>query len=133
MRSLILLLSFFLISSVAFAEDDEAEAETVPEVIYMPLTPQFTVNLLGEKHYLRASIQLQLTDDATKDAIRTNDPAIRHALIVLLSNNHIENIASSTGKIDLQERAVIALNKTLKKYTKTEGVERVFFTEFVAQ
>jgi len=132
MRSVILLLSFFLLSSVAFAEEGEDEA-AAPEIIYMALTPQFTVNLLGNKHYLRASIQLQVADNATKEAIQTNDPAIRHTLIVLLSNNLIENISSSTGKLELQERATTAINKTLKKYSQLSGVERVFFTEFVAQ
>jgi len=132
MRSVILLLSFLLLSSAAFAEESDNEA-AAPEIIYMPLTPQFTVNLLGNKHYLRASIQLQVNDDATKEAIQKNDPAIRHTLIVLLSNNLIENISSSTGKLELQERATTAINKTLKKYSQLSGVERVFFTEFVAQ
>jgi len=131
MRTIILLLSFLLLSPLAFAEEGEEEA--APEIIYMALTPQFTVNLLGNKHYLRASIQLQVTDDATKEAIQKNDPAIRHTLIVLLSNNLIENISSSTGKMELQNKAVTELNKTLKKYTGTSGVEHVFFTEFVAQ
>ena len=130
MRSVILLLSFLLLSPFAFAEE---ETEAAPEIIYMPLTPQFTVNLLGDKHYLRASIQLQLDDDETKAAILKNDPIIRHTLIVLLSNNRIENISNSTGKLELQDKAVIALNKILKKYTKTSGVKQVFFTEFVAQ
>jgi len=133
MRSVILLLCFLLLSPLAFAEENEDEEADTPEIIYMPLTPQFTVNLLGNKHYLRASIQLQLADDTTKEAIQNNDPLIRHTLIVLLSNNRIENISSSTGKLELQDKAVLALNKTLKKYTKTSGVEQVFFTEFVAQ
>ena len=81
MRSVILLLSLLLLSPTAFAED----SEEAPEIIYMALTPQFTVNLLGNKHYLRASIQLQVTDNDTKSAIQKNDPAIRHTLIVLLS------------------------------------------------
>ena len=133
MRSVILLLCFLLLSPLAFAVENEDEEADTPEIIYMPLTPQFTVNLLGNKHYLRASIQLQLADDTTKEAIQNNDPLIRHTLIVLLSNNRIENISSSTGKLELQDKAVLALNKTLKKYTKTSGVEQVFFTEFVAQ
>ena len=129
MRFVILLLGLFLFCPTTFAE----EGEEAPEIIYMALTPQFTVNLLGHKHYLRASIQLQVSDSDTKSAIQANDPAIRHTLIVLLSNNLIENISSSTGKLELQDKAVIELNKTLKKYSNSNGVEKVFFTEFVAQ
>jgi flagellar FliL protein len=134
MRLVVLLCGLFLLMPTAFAEEDKEESsEEAPEVIYLPLTPQFTVNLLGDKHYLRASIQLQLANEETKEAIVANDPAIRHALIVLLSNNNVEDISNSNGKMDLQDRAVKTLNDTLKKYAKKTGVDAVFFTEFVSQ
>jgi len=129
MRLVILIFVLALLSPIAFAE----ESEEMPDTIYSALTPQFTVNLLGNKHYLRASIQLQLTDEATKTAIEENDPAIRHALIVLLSNNNVEDISNTSGKLDLQSRAVETLNNTLKKHANKSGVEAVFFTEFVSQ
>ena len=129
MRLVILIFVLALLSPIAFAE----ESEEMPDTIYWALTPQFTVNLLGNKHYLRASIQLQLTDEATKTAIEENDPAIRHALIVLLSNNNVEDISNTSGKLDLQSRAVETLNNTLKKHANKSGVEAVFFTEFVSQ
>jgi len=130
MRLVVLLCSFILFTSTAFAEE---EAEAAPEIIYLALTPQFTVNLLGDKHYLRTSIQLQLASDEIKDAVKANDPAIRHALISLLSNNTIEDISSTSGKMELQDKAVVTLNETLKKYAKKEGINAVFFTEFVSQ
>lgn len=81
MRLVVLLCGFLLFTPAAFAEEgDEPEEDAVPEIIYMALTPQFTVNLLGNKHYLRTSIQLQLANDEIKEAIEANDPAIRHTL-----------------------------------------------------
>lgn len=133
MRLVVLLCGLFLLTPFAYAEETDTAAEEPPEAIYMPLSPQFTVNLLGDKHYLRTTIQLELANNETKDSIEANNPAIRHALIVLLSNNYVENISSGTGKMDLQKRAVEVLNKTLKKYAKKEGIEAVFFTEFVSQ
>ena len=133
MRLVALLCGLFLLTPLAYAEETDIAAEEPPEAIYMPLSPQFTVNLLGDKHYLRTTIQLELANNETKDSIEANNPAIRHALIVLLSNNYVENISSGTGKMDLQNRAVEVLNKTLKKYAKKEGIEAVFFTEFVSQ
>jgi len=133
MRLVVLLCGLFFLTPFALAEEVEVADEELPEVIYMPLTPQFTVNLLGDNHYLRTTIQLELANNETKDSIEANDPAIRHKLIVLLSNNQVEDISSSSGKMELQDRAVKALNKTLKKYTKKEGVDAVFFTEFVSQ
>jgi len=129
MRLFFLIFVLTLLPPTAFSEENE----DMPDTIYLALTPQFTVNLLGNKHYLRASIQLQLADEATKAAIQENDPAIRHALIVLLSNNNVEDISNTGGKIDLQLRAVEALNDTLQKQANKSGVEAVFFTEFVSQ
>jgi flagellar FliL protein len=134
MRLVVLLCGFLFFTPAVFAEEgDESEEEAAPEVIYMPLKPQFTVNLLGNKHYLRTSIELQLDNADIKEDITTHEPAIRHALIVLLSNNHIENISSIDGRMELQEKAKQAINETLKKYAKKEGVVEVLFTDFVSQ
>jgi len=131
MRSVILLLSLLLLSPTAFSEDSEEEA--APEIIYMALTPNLPLTCSAINIIYAPPIQLQVTDNDTKSAIQKNDPAIRHTLIVLLSNNLIENVSSTTGKLELQDKAVIELNKTLEKYTNSSGVEKVFFTEFVAQ
>ncbi|MEO1888445.1 MAG: flagellar basal body-associated FliL family protein [Cycloclasticus sp.] len=133
MRLVVLLCGFLLFTSSVFAEEGDETEEAVPDIIYLPLTPQFTVNLLGNKHYLRTSIELQLANADIKEAITANDPAIRHALIVLLSNNYIENITSIEGRMELQDKAADVLNETLKKYAKMEGVDKVLFTDFVSQ
>ena len=131
MRLVLLFCSFFLLTPAVFAED--GEETTAPEVIYLPLSPQFTVNLLGDKHYLRTSIQLQLANNEAKEAVQANDPAIRHALIILLSDNDVDEISTSDGLNTLRKRATETLNNTLKKYAKIEGVTDVFFTDFVSQ
>ena len=124
---------FCLLLTIPAAVAEEAEQAEASEIIYLALKPQFTINLLGNKHYLRTTIQLQLKNDSVKDTIEANDPAIRHALIVLLSNNKVADISTLAGKDTLRKNAVIALNETLRTYTKTDGVMDVFFTEFVSQ
>jgi len=131
MRLVFLLCGLLLITPAAYAEDDGETA--VPEAIYLALNPQFTVNLLGDKHYLRTTIQLQLADQETKSAIEANDPAIRHALIVVLSNNHVDDISSADDLNALRIKVAKSLNKTLKKHAKIEGITDVFFTDFVSQ
>ncbi|PCI22948.1 MAG: flagellar biosynthesis protein FliL [Piscirickettsiaceae bacterium] len=132
MRQVIFIFCLLLTFNTAYAEEETEQAEA-PEVIYLGLQPQFTVNLLGNKHYLRTTIQLQLNSEETEDVIKENDPAIRHALIVLLSNNKVDAISTLAGKEKLRKDAVIKLNETLKIYTNKEGVIDVFFTEFVSQ
>lgn len=131
MRLVLLFCGLLLLTPTVYAEDDEETL--VPEVIYHALSPQFTVNLLGDKHYLRTTIQLQLADQETKSAIEANDPAIRHALIVVLSNNHVDDISNAEGLNALRIKTADTLNKALKKHAKIEGVTDVFFTDFVSQ
>lgn len=131
MRFIILLCALFIFTPLSYAEEKEEEA--APEVIYHKLNQQFTVNLRGDKHYLRATVQLQLANNDVKDAVKEHDAAIRHTLIVLLSDNDADEIATILGREALRKSAIEELNKTLKKYAKEEGVKDVFFTEFVSQ
>ncbi len=130
MRFIILLFGFFLVTCPAYAEEaTEAQADA----IYLELKPQFVVNLLGDKHYLRASVQLQLADKATKEALEYNAAAIRHTLIVLLSNNQFNDITNSEGLADLRLRGIEAINETLKKQAGHGKVVELFFSEFISQ
>jgi flagellar FliL protein len=130
---LFLIFAIFLLNLPAAFAEEETDSEEAPTIVYLPLKQQFTVNLLGKKHYLRTTIQLQLKNETIKETIEANDPVIRHALIVLLSNNKVEDISTLAGKEKLRKNAVTTLNETLKTYTKTDGVTDVFFTEFVSQ
>ena len=130
MRFIILLCSLFVFTPVYSADEEESAA---PEVVYHKLDPQFTVNLQGNKHYLRATIQLQLKNKEVKDAIETHDAAIRHSLLLLLSDNDAKDIGTIQGREKLRLAAIDELNKTLKQYAKKTGVVNVLFTEFMSQ
>ena len=130
MRFIILLCCLFVFTPVHSEDEEES---TVPDVIYYKLNPQFTVNLQGEKHYLRTTIQLQLKNEEVKAAIEEHDVALRHTLILLLSDNDAEDIGTIQGREQLRLAAVKELNKALKKYAKKTGIVNVFFTEFVSQ
>jgi flagellar FliL protein len=130
MRLIVLLCTLFFFSPITVAEDKE---EGLPEVIYHKLNPQFTVNLQGDNHYLRTTIQLQLANDDAKEAVQEHNAAIRHALIILLSDNDADDIRTIEGRETLRKATIEHLNKTLKTYAKKEGITDVFFTEFVSQ
>ena len=129
MRFIILLCSLFLFTSV-HAADEETVA---PTVIYYKINPQFTVNLQGDKHYLRTTIQLQLDNEEVKAALNEHNAAVRHSLILLLSDNKAEEIATIDGRETLRLAAIEQLNKTLERYAQVTGITNVFFTEFVSQ
>jgi len=115
-----------------FAADEE-QAKPAP-VIYLPLKPKFTVNLQGKRHYLRAEVQLKLDNDATKSTVQLHNAAIRHALVLVLSDKDVKQITSMSGRESLRAEALAAVQEALKTYAgKNKGIEDLFFTDFVAQ
>jgi len=127
MRFIILLCSLFVFTSV-YAADEE---NTPPVAIYYKLNPQFVVNLQGNKHYLRTTIELQLENKDLKSVVEEHDAVLRHTLIFLLSENHAEDMRKIQGREELRLTAIKELNKALKKYAKKTGIVNVFFTTFV--
>lgn len=111
---------------------DEANKE-IPVAVYLPLKPKFIVNLAGKRHYLRAEIQLKMKDDAAKAIAQQHSAALRHAIILTLSDNQIEEITTMEGREGLRKKTTDAVKQALKTYANVEGVEDLFFTDYVAQ
>jgi flagellar FliL protein len=92
----------------------------------------FTVNLQGLTHYLQVSIALKVAKTEVGEAIKGWNPVIRHELILLLSNQSSEELATIEGKRKVMAAIKAAINKILKLDDK-EGVSDVLFESFVIQ
>ncbi len=129
MRILILFLSFLLVSSFAYAEDEEG-AEPITE--YLELTPKFTVNLDKPKKYLAVNVQLLLEGDEFIEKVKNNLPPLRHELIMLFSGRSTVGLQTMEQRELLRKEAKEALAKVMEKMLKgNEGLKDVFFTEFL--
>ncbi len=92
----------------------------------------FTVNLQGLTQYLQVDMSLKLADPKVADAIKGWNPVIRHELILLLSSQNGEELATLAGKKKVTGLIRTAINKVLKLDAK-EGVTDVLFESFVIQ
>lgn len=92
----------------------------------------FTVNLQGLTQYLQVDMSLKLADPKLADAIKGWNPVIRHELILLLSSQNGEELATLAGKKKVTGLIRTAINKVLKLDAK-EGVTDVLFESFVIQ
>ena len=129
MRILILFLSFLLVSSFAYAEDEEG-AEPITE--YLELMPKFTVNLDKPKKYLAVNVQLLLEGDEFIEKVKNNLPPLRHELIMLFSGRSTVGLQTMEQRELLRKEAKEALAKVMEKMLKgNEGLKDVFFTEFL--
>lgn len=127
MRILVLCLSFFLVSTIAFAEDDEVE----PVIEYLEMSPKFTVNLDKPKKYLAVSVQLLIEGEDAAAKIKKHLPALRHELIMIYSGRSAADLVTMEQRETLRVESNEVIAKALEEQSITEGFKDVFFTEFL--
>lgn len=91
----------------------------------------FLVNLadpLGRR-YLKLSLDVEVASKDSAEALKTNEPKVRDALIMLLSSKTFSELSSMESKILLKKEIVERLNLVLGG----SKVQQVYFTEMVIQ
>ena len=136
---LVLLCSSFL----AQAQDEDAEAEVgedgmpvlVQNPVYVPLQPPFVVNYGGKGRlkYLRAELSVRVMGPELANSIRHHLPFIRNQLVLLFSRQTEEVVNSTQGREELRKKALEAVKSVVLEEDELEGVEDLFFTNFVVQ
>ncbi|HEB78694.1 MAG TPA: flagellar basal body-associated FliL family protein [Methylothermaceae bacterium] len=126
------LLLFLALAPVSWAEEEEQET-AVPEIEYLPLTPKLVVNLAGRRHYLRADVQLMIKGKDNVERIRQHLPLVRHTLLMLFSDLPPDKVADIDAREKLREEALHRIRKVLDRYSDSDGLKDVFFTEFLVQ
>ncbi len=126
----------------AFSGDPAAEADAASEAeptkqpaIYYPLNPAFVVNFedRGRSRFLQAELTLLLRDTEVTHALDTHMPAIRNALVMLLSAQSFETLQTAEGKEALREQALVKIQEVLQQEIGKPGIEQVLFVNFVMQ
>lgn len=122
-----------------FTQSDTKPAENKEEKPKPPVfvtLETFTVNLQadgGGEHYLQVGIDLKVTDPTVVDLVKLYMPEIRNGVLLLLSSQSAEQIASLEGKQKLSAEIQEQVNKPLNAKAMGKGVTGVFFTSFVIQ
>ena len=112
--------------------DHEAEAETSLEAIgpVVDLEP-FVLNLADrdQLRYLKVSIKLQLDRPEEETDFQIRLPAIRDALLVLLTSKESRALRTIDGKMLVRDEIGGRVNSIMKK----GQIRQVFFTDFIIQ
>lgn len=121
---------------------DSSDAENVSEqvpvkqpAIYYSLNPAFVVNFedKGRSRFLQAELTLLLRDPKVPPALDMHMPAIRNALVMLLSSQSFENLQTPEGKDALRAQALAKIQEVLQQEIGQPGIEQVLFVNFVMQ
>ena len=101
---------------------------------YYALEQQFTSNLQDSVHMVQVGLAVSTHyDDKVIENIKTNEIAIRSAVLMALGDTSEDQVFTSDGKRTLQRRLAKAINETLEQKEGFGGVGNVYFTNFVVQ
>jgi flagellar FliL protein len=126
---------YYFMSHKNVAEGAKAAEKAPPKQLqYLPLDT-FTVNLNdeGQERYLQISINLELIDLATAEAIKRQMPSVRNKILLQLSSKSAENLLSREGKEKLASELAEEMRKSLEGASPNKGLEQVLFSQFVIQ
>ncbi len=112
-----------------------APAPTSGDAYYLPIDPPFIVNFthLGALRYLQISIEVMYPKEDIIERVVEHMPAIRNALILLLSDQPYEKLSTLQGKEELRGEMVAAVNQIVYRDTPVEFRGEMFITNFVMQ
>lgn len=101
---------------------------------YYAMEKEFTSNLQDSVHFIQVGIAVSTPyDDTVVENIKTNEIAVRSAILLTLSDTTEEQVFSTDGKKKLQVRLTKAINDVLKEKEGFGGVGNVYFTNFIVQ
>jgi flagellar FliL protein len=101
---------------------------------YYAMEKEFTSNLQDSVHMVQVGIAISTPyDDTVIENLKTNEVAVRSAVLLALGDTSEDQVFSSQGKTLLQKRIAKAINDTLEQKEGFGGVSNVYFTNFVVQ
>ena len=136
--SIILSLLLCCFSSALFAADEEEE-EAAPEKIpsYISLGPKpMVLNLSTDGRrltFLQVKADILVEDDDAKEIVEAHIPAIRHKLIVLLSEQKAIDMKTPAKREEIRNMVTRQVRDMIEQMTGNKGIDQVLFSNFLVQ
>lgn len=115
------------------AAEDEAKASTTSA--YVSLGDPMVLNLSGPKRltFLQISADVLVSDSGAEAIIKTHVPAIRHSLIMLLSEQKAGDIKSPARREEIRQQATSQVQALIADLSGSEDVSEVLFSSILVQ
>ncbi|MDH5353841.1 MAG: flagellar basal body-associated FliL family protein [Gammaproteobacteria bacterium] len=139
MQKLLLPIFFSILVSttqVWAAEDDKTEGSEAKNTAYVSLGDAMVMNLSNDSKrltFLRLQADLLLADSASEALITTHLPAIRHELIVLLSEQSAIDMKSPSKREEIRKIATAQIKEKIVEMTGNEDISELLFSSFLVQ
>ena len=126
---------FFAIHPVCWAADEEVTpVEAIPD--YVSLGDAMVLNLSSgnrQLSFLQLKADVLVNNDDAKDAVKSHIPAIRHQLIVLLSEQTVMDMKTPGKREEVRQQATQNVRDVMEKLADNKDIEEVLFSTFLVQ
>jgi flagellar protein FliL len=122
------------VGTVSVASDTIKPDPKKYEIAYYPIDQSFTANLADGGGFAQIAISLSTYfDSRVGDNIERQMVPIRSAILMVLSDQQAEVLATPAGKQMLQRRLTQAVNTVLRDKEGFGGIDNVYFSNLVVQ
>ncbi|WP_158125308.1 flagellar basal body-associated protein FliL [Vibrio fluvialis] len=131
--------AFFLMGSDssenAPAEAAQEAAVPVDPVSYVNIAQPFVFNVSGDTRdrMVQIKVQLMVRGSKNEDLARYHSPLVESTLLGTFASATVEQLRSTTGRIELRDKATDDIKAAMTKVVGQPVIERVLFTDFVMQ
>jgi flagellar protein FliL len=118
---------------LAHGAEDETPAAT--STAYISLGEPMILNLSGGKRltFLQLSADVLISDADDEETIKSHVPAIRHSLIMLLSEQDAANIKSPAKREEIRQQATARVKGLIAELSGAENISDVLFSSILVQ
>ncbi len=138
-----LLITFLALASLGFAspwaiaEDSEAEDVQGEDTRYVELKPTFVTNFgptnTPRLMYIKTDVALRVAGADGEEAAERHFPALRNALVLLLSRQSEAAVSTGESRESIRQSAIEELNEILASEEGKPYVRDLLFTNFIVQ
>jgi flagellar FliL protein len=120
------------LSQARAADEEEAAPKSSA---YVSLGEPMVLNLSGGKRltFLQISADVLLSDADAEDTIKIHVPAIRHSLIMLLSEQKAGDIKSPAKREEIRQQATARVKGLIADLSGNQDVSDVLFSSILVQ
>ena len=131
-----LLLSLLLLAlGMAVVEASDEEAPSPGKSAYISLGDPMVLNLSGKRKltFLQISADVLVRDSDTEETVKIHVPAIRHSLILLLSEQKAADIKSPGKREEIRQVATANVKRLISDLSGEGEVAEVLFSNILVQ
>jgi len=131
--------AWYFLKEKPVPEDQKDPAQDVPvpaigqqaQIGPMVNIEEFIVNIISgdTAHYVKASLTVELNNEAVKTEVEQRMPQMRDAILLLISNKTYEELQDLQGKKQLKAE----LLSTINTFLLSGKITSIYFTNFVVQ